>query len=97
MGIDGKRAHSTEVGRGWKGLEDEDKADAHDASIAQVALNWLLRFDGVFPIPGAKSPEQAEGNVSSAEWRMSEEEWRGLTEAPGQLSLDYFFDFDSFA
>ena len=72
-------------------------AHAHDASVTQVALNWLLRFDDVFPIPGAKSPEQAEGNVSSAEWKMSVEEWKRLTEASGQLSLDYFFDFDSFA
>ena len=72
-------------------------ADAHDANVTQVALNWLLRFDDVFPIPGAKSPEQAEGNVSSVEWKMSREEWKRLTEASGQLSLDYFFDFDSFA
>ncbi|MCK4455921.1 MAG: aldo/keto reductase [Thermoplasmata archaeon] len=46
-------------------------ADAHDASVAQVALNWLLRSDDVFPIPGAKSPEQAESNASAAKWERS--------------------------
>lgn len=71
--------------------------DAHDASVPQVALNWLLQFDDVFPIPGAKNPEQAQNNVSAAEWRMSGEESKRLTEAARKLSLDHFFDFDSFA
>jgi aryl-alcohol dehydrogenase-like predicted oxidoreductase len=75
----------------------EEIGNNHDADVAQVALNWLLQFDDVFPIPGAKNPEQAESNVSAAEWRMSGEELRKLTEAADNLSLDYFFDFDSFA
>ena len=72
-------------------------AAAHDAIVTQMALNWLLWFDDVFPIPGAKGPEQAESNVSAAEWKMSEEEWKRVTETSGRLNLDYFFDFDSFA
>lgn len=70
-------------------------AEAHDATIAQVALNWLLRFDDVFPIPGAKTPEQVQSNVGAAKWRMSDDEWRKLTEASNGLDLDFFFDFDS--
>jgi aryl-alcohol dehydrogenase-like predicted oxidoreductase len=34
-----------------------DIARAHDASISQVALNWLLARDShVIPIPGATKP-----------------------------------------
>lgn len=71
-------------------------AGAHRASVAQVALNWLLRFDDVFPIPGAKSPEHAEGNAGATEWKMSEGEWEKISEASKKLDLDLFFDFDSF-
>jgi aryl-alcohol dehydrogenase-like predicted oxidoreductase len=71
-------------------------AGAHRASVAQVALNWLLRFDDVFPIPGAKSPEHAEGNANAAEWKMSEKEWENVADASKKLDLDLFFDFDSF-
>ncbi|MFQ6127370.1 MAG: aldo/keto reductase [Thermoplasmata archaeon] len=71
-------------------------AKVHNAGVPQVALNWLLRSDDVFPIPGAKSPEQVEINVSAMKWKMSGEEWKRITEASDKLELDLFFDFDSF-
>jgi aryl-alcohol dehydrogenase-like predicted oxidoreductase len=38
-----------------------------DATLAQLALRWILMFDGVTcAIPGAKRPDQAESNVSAA-------------------------------
>ena len=38
------------------------------ATMAQMALRWVLMFDGVTAaIPGAKSPEQAEGNAAAAD------------------------------
>jgi aryl-alcohol dehydrogenase-like predicted oxidoreductase len=38
------------------------------ATMAQVALRWILMFDGVTAaIPGAKSPEQARANAAAAD------------------------------
>jgi aryl-alcohol dehydrogenase-like predicted oxidoreductase len=36
--------------------------------MAQMALRWILMFDGVTAaIPGAKSPEQAKANAAAAD------------------------------
>ena len=38
------------------------------ATLAQLALRWILMFDGVTcAIPGAKRPEQADQNIAAAE------------------------------
>ena len=38
------------------------------ATLAQLALRWILMFDAVScAIPGARSPEQARANVAAAE------------------------------
>jgi aryl-alcohol dehydrogenase-like predicted oxidoreductase len=38
------------------------------ATMAQMALRWILMFDGVTAaIPGAKSPEQAKANAAAAD------------------------------
>ena len=48
---------------------------AHDKTIAQVALNWLLQQDElIIPIPGAKNLRQARDNAGAVGWRMSEAE-----------------------
>jgi aryl-alcohol dehydrogenase-like predicted oxidoreductase len=40
---------------------------------AQVALNWLMA-QGVVPIPGAKTAQQAEQNAGALGWSLSEQE-----------------------
>jgi len=38
------------------------------ATMAQMALRWILMFDGVTAaIPGAKTPEQAAANAAAAD------------------------------
>ena len=38
------------------------------ATLAQLALRWILMFDAVScAIPGAKSPEQARANIAAAD------------------------------
>jgi aryl-alcohol dehydrogenase-like predicted oxidoreductase len=38
------------------------------ATMAQLALRWILRFDAVSTvIPGARTPEQARANVAAAD------------------------------
>ena len=44
-------------------------------SVAQAALNWLLRRPGVTSlIVGARTPEQLADNLAAARWEMSDEE-----------------------
>lgn len=49
-------------------------------TAAQVALNWLLRFPSVVPIPKAGSIRHLEENVNAAGWRLSDEDWRLISE-----------------
>jgi len=49
-------------------------------TAAQVALNWLLRFKPVVPIPKASSRRHVEENAGAAGWRLSEEDWRLISE-----------------
>jgi len=49
-------------------------------SPAQVALNWLARQSHVLPIPGAKTPSQAQDNADAVDWMMSDEESGRLDE-----------------
>lgn len=56
-----------------------DIARAHDASISQVALNWLLARDPhVIPIPGATKPQHAKANLAALGWRLSEAEFDAI-------------------
>jgi len=59
-----------------------DVAHAHDASISQVALNWLLARDShVIPIPGATKPHHARANLDALGWRLSETEFDAIDRA----------------
>ncbi len=49
-------------------------ADTHGRTPAQVALNWLIQQEGVIPIPGAKSAQQAKDNAGALGWSLSETE-----------------------
>jgi aryl-alcohol dehydrogenase-like predicted oxidoreductase len=58
-----------------------DVASGHDATPAQVALAWVVRHPHVVAIPGASSVAQLESNVAAADLRLTDDEYRGLTEA----------------
>ena len=58
---------------------------AHDGKTpSQVALNWLI-CQGVVPIPGVKSAQQARENAGALGWRLTEEELTALDGAPSGL------------
>ena len=63
---------------------------AHGKTAAQVALAWLLRRQGVIPIPGAKRPTQAEENAGAVGWTLQNRELRPLAALLPQLRLDTF-------
>jgi len=53
----------------------DDIAAAHDATVHQVALAWLLhRADVMLPIPGTSSVEHLEANVAAADIDLSDDE-----------------------
>jgi aryl-alcohol dehydrogenase-like predicted oxidoreductase len=54
-------------------------AKAHDASVVQVALAWLLeRSPVMLPIPGTSSLAHLEQNVAAAKLKLTPEEWKAI-------------------
>jgi len=60
----------------------EEIASKHDATPAQIALNWLIHFQGeaVVAIPGASKVKQAEENAGVMNFRLTHEEMTKLDE-----------------
>jgi len=59
----------------------EEIATARNATISQVALNWLVASNPlVIPIPGVKNVAQALSNAAALSWSLSVEEFELLCE-----------------
>ena len=56
-------------------------ARAHDATVAQVALAYVLRHPNVVAIPGAANAGQLAENAAAADLELNEDECQGLAEA----------------
>jgi aryl-alcohol dehydrogenase-like predicted oxidoreductase len=80
--------------KGYAIVDELDKISrAHDSSIAQAALNYLLRRPGVSSvIIGARNVEQLTDNLNAANWELTPEEVTRLDElsAPPRL-YPYWF------
>jgi diketogulonate reductase-like aldo/keto reductase len=50
----------------------------HGKTAPQVALNWLLMQENVFPIPRASNAAHVKENLGSMDWRLSGEEMNEL-------------------
>lgn len=63
-------------------IEELDRiAEAHNATVAQAAINYLLRKPGVTSvIIGARTAEQLADNLKAADWEMTPEEAEKLDE-----------------
>ena len=58
----------------------QEVADAHDATVYQIALAWLLEHsDVMLPIPGTGSLDHLEENVAASSISLSTEEYSRLT------------------
>jgi diketogulonate reductase-like aldo/keto reductase len=51
----------------------QEIADAHDRSVAQVALKWALERD-VTVLPKSTSPEHVRANLALFDWELGEDE-----------------------
>jgi aryl-alcohol dehydrogenase-like predicted oxidoreductase len=60
----------------------EEIAEKHNATPAQVALNWLIHFNGetVVAIPGAKKAHQAEESAGTMHFRLTDDEMAQIDE-----------------
>ncbi len=60
----------------------EEVAIKHDATPAQIALNWLIHFQGeaVVAIPGVSKAKQAEENAAVMKFRLSDADMARLDE-----------------
>ena len=56
-------------------------ARAHDATMAQVALAYVLRHPNVVAVPGAATAGQLAENAEAADLELNEDECQGLAEA----------------
>jgi aryl-alcohol dehydrogenase-like predicted oxidoreductase len=65
----------------------DEIASRYDATIAQVALNWLIHFNGdiVVTIPGATKVQQVEENAGAMRFVLSEDDLARLDIASRQL------------
>jgi aryl-alcohol dehydrogenase-like predicted oxidoreductase len=68
--------------KGFDIVEELDRiAQAHQATVAQAALNYLLRKQGVTSvIIGARTAEQLADNLKTTDWQMTPEEVARLDE-----------------
>ncbi len=63
----------------------DEAAKRHGASVAQLALAWLLhRSPVMLPIPGTSSVAHLEENVAAASLQLSEDEWAALEQETGK-------------
>jgi aryl-alcohol dehydrogenase-like predicted oxidoreductase len=60
-------------------------ATAHDATMAQVALAWIIGLPHVVAIVGARTVEQLESNVAAADLELDVEERRRLSELAAEV------------
>lgn len=56
-------------------------ARVHDATMAQVALAYVLRHPNVIAVPGVATADQLAENAEAADLELKEDECQGLAEA----------------
>ena len=60
----------------------DEVAERHEATVAQLALAWLLhRSPVMLPIPGTSSVEHLEENVAAVDLELTSQEWAEIEAA----------------
>jgi len=64
-------------------------AEAHDATPAQLVINWTIHRPGITAaLVGARNPQQVEENAAAAAFKLSDEETRQVDALVDALELD---------
>ena len=61
-------------------------ARAHNATVAQVALAYVLRHPNVVAVPGAATAGQLAENAEAADLELDEDEYQGLAETASRCA-----------
>jgi aryl-alcohol dehydrogenase-like predicted oxidoreductase len=65
--------------RGLSGTGAETVAKAHNVSVYQIALAWLLQRSPVMlPIPGTQNLQHLEDNCAAAKLKLTPDEWKSV-------------------
>ena len=65
--------------RGLSGSGAEAVAKAHNVSVYQIALAWLLQRSPVMlPIPGTQNLQHLEDNCAAAKLKLTPDEWKSV-------------------
>jgi pyridoxine 4-dehydrogenase len=65
--------------RGLSGSSVDAVSKAHNASVYQIALAWLLQRSPVMlPIPGTQNLQHLEDNCAAAKLKLTPDEWKSL-------------------
>jgi 1-deoxyxylulose-5-phosphate synthase len=68
----------------------KEMAIAHDASVAQIALAWVLTQKTITaPIIGVNSPEQLQENIGALELKLSDDDITRLNEVSDWTEMDH--------
>ncbi len=60
-------------------------AEAKDATVAQLALAWLLaQGDHIVPIPGSRNPSRVAENVAAVDLELSAADFEAIAAAVGE-------------
>jgi aryl-alcohol dehydrogenase-like predicted oxidoreductase len=92
---DSKRAETTKAryfkDRNFLIVETlKEMAETYDASVAQIALAWVLTQESVTaPIIGANSPEQLQENIGALELKLSDDDISRLNEVSDWTEMDH--------
>jgi aryl-alcohol dehydrogenase-like predicted oxidoreductase len=63
-------------------------ANQHQATLAQLVINWTMHRPGIgCVLVGARNEQQVKDNVGALKFQLSEEEMNRITEAAGRFSL----------
>ncbi|MEE9586247.1 MAG: aldo/keto reductase, partial [Nitrososphaerales archaeon] len=65
-----------------------DIAVKRGKTMAQVALNWLLKDEIVILIPGIKKVKHVEDNIGAADWRLTQNELERIEKAFGSFKKE---------
>ncbi len=61
-------------------------AKAHNATLRQIAIAWLLQRSPIMlPIPGTSSVQHLEENIAAAGLRLTDEEFKELSRVPAKV------------
>lgn len=64
-------------------------AEAHDATLAQLVINWTIHREGITAaLVGARNPQQAEENAKAADFSLTDEETQQINRLLDEVELD---------